>query len=558
MTRRYVLFGSICCAFISLEEAADDPFNPATQCEQYLQTKGCGWTQKYHCPGQPAGPHNEGLASDDQSQGYKCCCTFGLWHRSPTNAAPAPVPVAPAPPPVDYQAPVPKAFQAKVGGSPKVAYQKVVPFGEETITFGDVYDASASSFKATVAGTYFFNFVIYAHNADSPDEFHFYRQHVDTGVGCINLGDSSTPCAASYLVELVVGETVDVRSLSTGHTTVRPLSSFSALRLNFGITGGYGKCAFQEAVKAGTASVVTSSMAPNPICSYSGSTFTAQKKAVYYFSFSVPTTESTLPLNVSYSFYVNGVSTTVGCFRAAASRESCSAALIKVLNPRDSVTVVMADKTGAFFSLGLPTLTYFQGMLLREATATQGTAFDLAVNKAVAPSNDLVFDQPLLARSDSTWYTKQKWYAPAEGNYFFSIYVLSDKAGGEIQFTNNGNNLGLGCYDDGSLRRVCRANAILHVKKGETIGLRSTTPVAPQSENGLYVSQYLAFQIDEANADGTVQEGCFTKGKQFSPDLEGSTPSIQGTEAACQTHCYQTAGCAHFSWNTADHKKGRN
>ena len=33
---------------------------------------GCGWTVQYSCPGQPHG--SKGLAGDDGSEGYRCCC----------------------------------------------------------------------------------------------------------------------------------------------------------------------------------------------------------------------------------------------------------------------------------------------------------------------------------------------------------------------------------------------------------------------------------------------------------------------------------------------------
>mmetsp|Transcript_112259 Transcript_112259/g.362504 ORF Transcript_112259/g.362504 Transcript_112259/m.362504 type:complete len:194 (+) Transcript_112259:1076-1657(+) len=47
------------------------------QCSSYMGTVGCGWTADFSCPGQDRG--TKGRAHDDGSEGYKCCCTDGLW-----------------------------------------------------------------------------------------------------------------------------------------------------------------------------------------------------------------------------------------------------------------------------------------------------------------------------------------------------------------------------------------------------------------------------------------------------------------------------------------------
>jgi len=42
---------------------------------------GCSWTRDYSCPGQAWGRY--GLAHDEGSRGYRCCCKLGLWREDP-------------------------------------------------------------------------------------------------------------------------------------------------------------------------------------------------------------------------------------------------------------------------------------------------------------------------------------------------------------------------------------------------------------------------------------------------------------------------------------------
>jgi hypothetical protein len=53
----------------------------AGECESYLRDTGCGWTKDYACPGKTG---RVGIASDDGTVGYRCCCN-GL--ATPTAAA---------------------------------------------------------------------------------------------------------------------------------------------------------------------------------------------------------------------------------------------------------------------------------------------------------------------------------------------------------------------------------------------------------------------------------------------------------------------------------------
>ena len=53
----------------------------AGECESYLRDTGCGWTKDYSCPGKTG---VLGMASDDGTVGYRCCCN-GL--ATPTAAA---------------------------------------------------------------------------------------------------------------------------------------------------------------------------------------------------------------------------------------------------------------------------------------------------------------------------------------------------------------------------------------------------------------------------------------------------------------------------------------
>jgi len=47
------------------------------QCHAYLASTGCSWTQDHSCPGQPEGW--SGVAGDDGSTGFKCCCKYEMW-----------------------------------------------------------------------------------------------------------------------------------------------------------------------------------------------------------------------------------------------------------------------------------------------------------------------------------------------------------------------------------------------------------------------------------------------------------------------------------------------
>jgi len=48
------------------------------QCQAYMAITGCDWTAERSCPGQqPAG--SAGVAADDNSTGYECCCRRRLW-----------------------------------------------------------------------------------------------------------------------------------------------------------------------------------------------------------------------------------------------------------------------------------------------------------------------------------------------------------------------------------------------------------------------------------------------------------------------------------------------
>merc|ERR1719478_248955 len=51
-------------------------------CNDYMSVTGCGWTEKFSCPGQEAG--ERGAAVDDGSHGYSCCCARGLWKQELT------------------------------------------------------------------------------------------------------------------------------------------------------------------------------------------------------------------------------------------------------------------------------------------------------------------------------------------------------------------------------------------------------------------------------------------------------------------------------------------
>jgi len=49
-------------------------------CHSYISKIGCGWTWVNSCPGQKLG--SGGLAQDDGSVGYKCCCAYEMWKEN--------------------------------------------------------------------------------------------------------------------------------------------------------------------------------------------------------------------------------------------------------------------------------------------------------------------------------------------------------------------------------------------------------------------------------------------------------------------------------------------
>jgi len=53
-------------------------------CTDYMRSVGCGWTSDWNCPRQIGGI---GMASDDHSLGYTCCCTRGLWESERVSVA---------------------------------------------------------------------------------------------------------------------------------------------------------------------------------------------------------------------------------------------------------------------------------------------------------------------------------------------------------------------------------------------------------------------------------------------------------------------------------------
>lgn len=69
-----------------------------TDCTAYMLKTGCDWTRQWNCPGQPVGSEQE-TAADDGTDGFTCCCEFGLWRDSAGGSA-KPPPPAPKPPPI--------------------------------------------------------------------------------------------------------------------------------------------------------------------------------------------------------------------------------------------------------------------------------------------------------------------------------------------------------------------------------------------------------------------------------------------------------------------------
>jgi hypothetical protein len=63
----------------SMGKGAND--EDETTCDDYENTTGCGWTLKWHCPGQPDGIYE--AARNDGTPGYDCCCGQQRWRKLP-------------------------------------------------------------------------------------------------------------------------------------------------------------------------------------------------------------------------------------------------------------------------------------------------------------------------------------------------------------------------------------------------------------------------------------------------------------------------------------------
>lgn len=74
------------------------------QCAKYMIETGCEWTKEHSCPGQPEG--RKGLAKEDDSLGYKCCCKEKMWEKN---------------------APVSKSDGKSFGGSQKLGEKHLSP-----------------------------------------------------------------------------------------------------------------------------------------------------------------------------------------------------------------------------------------------------------------------------------------------------------------------------------------------------------------------------------------------------------------------------------------------
>lgn len=58
------------------------------KCAKYMIETGCEWTKEHSCPGQPEG--RKGLAKEEDSLRYKCCCKEKMWEKNaPTSASDA-------------------------------------------------------------------------------------------------------------------------------------------------------------------------------------------------------------------------------------------------------------------------------------------------------------------------------------------------------------------------------------------------------------------------------------------------------------------------------------
>jgi len=64
-------------------------------CHDFVDEQSCGWTLNHNCPGQIAG--SMGLAIDDGSRGFECCCKYEMWKRD-TEASKRGIPEAPQEP----------------------------------------------------------------------------------------------------------------------------------------------------------------------------------------------------------------------------------------------------------------------------------------------------------------------------------------------------------------------------------------------------------------------------------------------------------------------------
>lgn len=63
------------------------------ECTNYMSQAGCGWTNQFSCPGQPAGNNGAAVDSRDANDvAFRCCCNYGLWKEAGVDR-PAELPI---------------------------------------------------------------------------------------------------------------------------------------------------------------------------------------------------------------------------------------------------------------------------------------------------------------------------------------------------------------------------------------------------------------------------------------------------------------------------------
>lgn len=85
LTEMLVSWGTVGVVQKTMAASPNLLLNVGSDCSDYVNKSGCGWTAQHNCPGQRNG--TVGSASNFSSLGFSCCCQQGLWRAEGMCAA---------------------------------------------------------------------------------------------------------------------------------------------------------------------------------------------------------------------------------------------------------------------------------------------------------------------------------------------------------------------------------------------------------------------------------------------------------------------------------------